>query len=370
MKLLGWVHRKFRQNSCEPFKDFGLGYSCNCLSGQPSFNEGYGSRHVRQSQKERTIGKSYLGVEVEDNNFEDESSEAISELFHGLLTIGTLGSDPVTSDPATPTFAISVENITEKETEATENDLKLINDELEKVLGSQAKDDGYSTSSARSSHVSTITLSGKQMEGTESNVNESAVCPLQGYLFGSPIELPQTTVAKKEHRTSLGELFQRSKMVDENPTGKHEREEKPMEKEVEKSGIHLMKMFKRRMLNASSKSSTASTPDSVSAEKKLCKILHMFHRKVHPETPTVTKKLSKSHKYENKNKISRDQAYNTGDQPFPDEDVMIFSQRAISKVRRYKNHLNTTQIELDGNDSNGNRECWIKTDADYLVLEL
>ncbi|KAJ4960730.1 hypothetical protein NE237_020640 [Protea cynaroides] len=376
MKLLGWVHRKFRQNSCDPFKDFAHGYSCNCLSGQPSLNEDYVSHHIRQPQKERIIGKSFAGVEalaVEEDNFEDESSAAISELFHGLLTIGTLGLDPlITADPATPTFAISVENITEKETEVIEKDLKLINDELEKVLGSQAKDDGYSTSSGRSSHVSTITLGGKQMEGIEPNMIGATVCPLQGYLFGSPIELPETTVAKKEHRPSLGELFQKSKMADKNSTGKNERKEKPTEKDVEKSGIHLMKMFKRRMLNASSKSSTATAPDSVSAEKKLHKILQMFHRKVHPETSMVKKKLSKSQKYENKNKISSEQAYNNGDRPFTDEDVMIFSRRAISKedIQCYKNHLNPPQIALDGSDSNGNRECWIKTDADYLVLEL
>ncbi|THG17678.1 hypothetical protein TEA_014787 [Camellia sinensis var. sinensis] len=77
-------------------------------------------------------GNCLEAARVEADDFEEESSVAISELFHGFLTIGTLGSDPVITDPSTPTFAISVENITEKETEVTENELKLINDELEK----------------------------------------------------------------------------------------------------------------------------------------------------------------------------------------------------------------------------------------------
>jgi len=54
-----------------------------------------------------------------------------------------------------------------------------------------------------------ITLSGKPIEGAEPNGNGAAICPLQGYLFGTAIELFETTAtAKKEHRTSLGELFQ------------------------------------------------------------------------------------------------------------------------------------------------------------------
>lgn len=55
---------------------------------------------------------------------EEESSAALSELFHGFLAIGTLGTDPLLDDPSTPTFSISMENIAEKDTEVTENELK------------------------------------------------------------------------------------------------------------------------------------------------------------------------------------------------------------------------------------------------------
>lgn len=272
------------------------GNSCACLSGQPSLDDqqyypkpNYGAKSFKQTQRDQHLRKSFTGIEAvrveEDDYVEEESSAAMSELFHGFLAIGTLGSEQAMADPSTPTFAISVENITEKETEVTENELKVINDELEKVLGAEAKDDCCDESSGRNSHVSTgrsshgsiITLSGKPIEASDNNGNGTIVCPLQGYLFGSAIELSETTtVAKKEHRTSLGELFQRSKLTEENGSGKSEREEKRSDKEAEKSAMHLMKKkLKKRILNASSRSSAAAAGgpvDSASAETKLHKV--------------------------------------------------------------------------------------------------
>lgn len=265
------------------------GNACNCLIGQPSLDDqqsytkpNYGTRTFRQAQKEH-LRKSFAGleaarVEEEEEYYEEEASSAISELFNGFLAIGTLGSEPVNTDPSTPTFAISVENITEKETEVTENELKLINDELEKVLAEDCCNDSSGrnsyVSAGRSSHGSTITLSGKPVEGRDSN----AVCPLQGYLFGSAIELSETTpVAKKEHRTSLGELFQKTKLAEENSGFKFEREEKRPEKEADKSAMNLMKkILKKKMLHASSRSPSSagggSSVDSASAETKLHKV--------------------------------------------------------------------------------------------------
>lgn len=164
-------------------------------------------------------------------------------------------------------------------------------------------------STGRSSHGSTITLSGKPLEGTETSGNGTTICPLQGNLFGSAIELPETTtVVKKEHRTSLGELFQRTKIAEENYVAKSERGEKRTEKETDKSAIHLMKkMLKKRMVHGSSRSSTTSTGGNVgsaSSETKLHKILPMFHRKVHPESSTAARKSRKPRKNNIKNKIT------------------------------------------------------------------
>lgn len=116
----------------------------------------------------------------------------------------------------------------ENETEATDDDLKLINDELEKVLEPEGKENGC-----------------------ENNENESIVCPLQDYLFSSVIELAETVTVKKEkeHRTSLGELFQKTKVV-EVTEGKINK--------TEKSAVCLMKkILKGRTYNSSSKHSTS-----------------------------------------------------------------------------------------------------------------
>ncbi|WCJ38800.1 Protein LAZY 1 [Euphorbia peplus] len=396
MKLLGWMHRKFRQNSGEPLKDFALGHACNCLIGQPSLddqqqyypkpNYGNSNRQFKQVPKEH-LRKSFAGLEAarteeeEEGDYEEDSSASMSELFHGFLAIGTLGSDAVNTGPSTPTFAISVDNITEKETEVTENELKYINDELEKVLGAEARDDSCNDSSGRSSYVSagrsshgsTITLSGKLVEGQETNLNGTTTCPLQEYLFGSAIELSETTtVAKKENRTSLGELFQKTKIIEENSGSKCERDEKRMDKETDKSAVHLMKkILKKKMLHSSPRSSNAAgTVDSTSAEKKVHKILHMFHRKVHPETSS--KKSDKPQKNMNKKNTNNGGYNNSGQMLLDEEDITILPQRVLSKrsIRRYKSQSNPPQFTLSSSDSNGSRECWIKTDADYLVLEL
>ncbi|XAR64374.1 hypothetical protein NMG60_11024682 [Bertholletia excelsa] len=365
MKLPGWMHRKFW--SSEPLKDFAIGNSH--LSGQPSLDDqqhylksNYSVKPLGKAQRENHLRKSFASIEaarVEEHKFEEESSAAVSERFHGFLAIGTLGSDSGFTDPSTPTFAISVEQVTEKETEVTENDLKLINEELEKVLSIEGTDDGCNESSernsyvsmGRSSHVSSITLGGKPLEGTETAGNGTTICPLQGYLVGSEIKLPETrAVVKKEHRTSLGELFQKAKMEEEYSVDKCERGEKQTEKETDKSALTLMKkMLKKRLVHSSTRTSSTLTngnTDPASTETKLHKILHMFHRKVYPESSVAAERLEKPHKNEAKNNTN-------------DEDIHHFNI-----------HSNAPQITIKGSNSNGNREYWIKTDADYLVLEL
>ncbi|MED6209924.1 hypothetical protein PIB30_059406 [Stylosanthes scabra] len=303
------------------------------------------------------------------------------DLFPGFLAIGTLGSssDQILHDPAsTPTFAISVESITEKEDEVTENDLKLINDELEKVLGAETNDDvsiDYSSgrnshvstgrnshvSTGRSSHVSIITLSGKPITETQNNNNNGgSVCPLQGYLFGTAIELSETTrtssvsamaVAKKEHRTSLGELFQRSKLAEESAKNNENKEEK---REGDKSAMNMVKeKLKKRILHHASSRNSTSIHDSSSAETKLNKILHMFRKKVHPESSSTganNNKYSKNHR-KNNNESKKKTTFSDGG--------------GLIKAEMF--HPDDDDIE---DSFIINREHWIKTDADYLVLEL
>lgn len=248
--------------------------------GQPSLDdfEYYpkSNYYAKQSNKSREnqIRKSFAcleAVRAEDEHMEEESSDALTELFHGFLAIGTLGMDPVTSDPGTPTFSTSVEYIMEKETEATENELQFINDELEKVLIAEAKEDDSSgrnsyVSNGRSSHGSTITLSGKPLEAATDNENGSVACPLQGYLFSSAVGFPETTTGKKEHRTSLGELFQKTKLAEENSGNKCNKVENQKEKETYKSAIQLMKKILK------GRKASGGTIDTNSADKKLHKV--------------------------------------------------------------------------------------------------
>ena len=59
-----------------------------------------------------------------------------------------------------------------------------------------------------------------------------------------------TTMAKKENRTSLGELFQRSKVVEEGGGGRCDQkdEQKKVEKEGDKYGMQLLKKkLKKKM---------------------------------------------------------------------------------------------------------------------------
>nr|KAJ0195398.1 hypothetical protein LSAT_V11C700371040 [Lactuca sativa] len=84
--------------------------------------------------------------------------------------------------------AQNLTNITWKETEATENELNLINGELEKVLRTEGKEK-------------------EEKEEEEEKEDGAVIFPLQTYLLSSVIGLPETTTGKKEHRASLGELF-------------------------------------------------------------------------------------------------------------------------------------------------------------------
>ncbi|KAL9380756.1 hypothetical protein Peur_026413 [Populus x canadensis] len=100
----------------------------------------------------------------------------------------------------------------------TENDLKLVNNELVKFL--EAEEEGCNDSIARRSYVSTITLSGMQMQATNAeDFGKTVACPLQGYLFGSSIEHPETRFGAKKEKVL--KMFHR-KVHPENPLAENE----------------------------------------------------------------------------------------------------------------------------------------------------
>lgn len=229
------------------------------LDNQYSFSSINQPSFLKSCHRESQV--SYSGF---DDNSEDKSREetpaVISELFEGFLTIGTLGTETVTNEPPTPTFAMPSENLTMRDAEVTENELKLTSYELEKFL--EAEKENFYESPGRNSRASNITLSGKQLDGSEpEDYGNKAVCPLQGYLLASSFELPETTEVKKE-RASLAELFHKTKTINQDCTETGVRETQV--KQTHKSAMHTMKkMF--RMVHSSSKSCNTSRNDASSA---------------------------------------------------------------------------------------------------------
>ncbi|OWM71417.1 hypothetical protein CDL15_Pgr005604 [Punica granatum] len=237
------MHRKLRDNTIEPLKDLSIGSYCTCLSAQqlqeeqdshikPDLGSRYGSRHAKQEYYETPLDA-------------QETSAEIPDLFHGFLAIGTLGSSeaPTITDPPTPTFPVSLDDITEKiNNEVTADDLKLINEELEKFIEAESEEEAYNGTS-RNSYVSVITLI------------ETPACPLQGYLFGSTVELPEMrAVDKRNKKVSLGQLFEETKQEDwvhmEKPeTGNMQG------KAVGKSSKGLVKKVLKKLSASSSRSS-------------------------------------------------------------------------------------------------------------------
>ncbi|MFS7943979.1 putative protein LAZY1 [Helianthus anomalus] len=92
-------------------------------------------------------------------------------------------------------------------------------------------------------------------------------------------------------------------------------------------------------------------------------ILHIFHRKVHPEN---TPKSQNRSKFAMSCTSVNDDGYKKRNQMHSGEDIPVFPHD-ISKKTANNTKGNMT---CSASDSNGNRECWIKSDADYLVLEL
>ncbi|KAL5581396.1 hypothetical protein UlMin_013838 [Ulmus minor] len=384
MKLLEWMHHKFKHNSIKPFKDLNIGNSCIRLSAQSSQDDqdsynkpNFGSTDGLASLKRSTQEQEEYFSQFETNK-DEESFVMISGVFHGFLTIGTLGSGSNINEPETPTFATPLEYITEGEAKVTENELKLINYELEKFLEAESKEES-DESSARYSDVSAITLGGKQMERAEDeDSSKTVVCPLQGYLFGSSIELPETRTEVKKEKASLAELFHRTKMTTESCEDKCETEEIE-EKQTNKTTKNFMKkMIKKFHLcsksslhsasdettdSVSTKKTLGNATDSVSTKKKLHKVLRMFHRKIHPESSMAAREFVRSKKCKVKNTPKEGGCANG--------DLIQKVVNAKEGTGCCKNNMNSTQYSsLNYSNLRGKEEHWIKIDADYLVLEI
>ncbi|CAK9183716.1 unnamed protein product [Ilex paraguariensis] len=342
------------------------GISTTCLSGQPLLDEphyyteaNYNAASLKQPKREWDRSCGELKTNKAEEDFKEESSVLISELFHGFLAIGTLGSESLITEPETPTFSMSFQNATAGEKQVTETELKLISDELEKFLEAEAKEVS-NESSERSSHASIITLSGKPIEGADAEEDENlGVCPLQGYLFGSSIELPERSVEAKKKKTSLGELFKQNTIAYEHSTEKCGKEEKQSKGKY--ASCFMKNILKKLQSSRSCKASASCDANESISKRKLPKVLRMFHKKIHPEKSAADKQLTKAQRCQIKD-TSGDGGYHNGD-PTVNEDNRKFPD--ISVLKKEFTTLNPSHKRLNSGGSAGNTEYWIKTDADY-----
>ncbi|XP_010550214.1 PREDICTED: protein LAZY 1 isoform X2 [Tarenaya hassleriana] len=351
MKFLGWMRHKFRENNKAPWKDVITGNNCFRLSTHSSLADtasyaesGYNTEFMRQLNKFQESSF----PESSDNTEENLEDEMISQLFHGFLAIGTLGGEPAVDEPGTPTFGMSLENPIEEKAEVTQNDLNFISDELEKFFEAEAE--GHDQPSARNSNANTIASTIKPLEGENAKEDiKTTIFPLQGYLFGSSIELPKTKIGATKEKASLGELFQRTN-IQENSEFKCENKLMQTNPAHRSAKNPMKKLLKT--IHSSSRFSTGGKTDSPSTKKKFQKIIQIFHRKVHPENSITEREINGKMK--------------TAESTEPDY-LGLISEKGNSSNVMSKRQI---QCEIKGSDSARNGEHWIKTDAEYFVLEL
>ncbi|KAI6700862.1 hypothetical protein NL676_015186 [Syzygium grande] len=335
----------------------------------PNFSSRYTPKSSENPAEEYGNSISCFTSRVKEN-LEPETSTEISEIFHGFLAIGFLGSEAAPSEPATPTFAMTLDNMTKEAVEVTEDDLKLINNELEKFLEAESQEEGHKGSS-RNSYVSTITLDSPQMEAVEDEgPADTVIFPLQGYLFGSSVELPETKIEMKKQKASLLQLFQETGTTGGNYSKKSETGATQV-KPTHKSSKHIMKKFLKKLCAPSRPPSLSTGGDATASslpKKKFHKVLQMFRRKIHPENATDTADMEKYKAYKSK-KAFNDNNYSHKDL-IDKHKANISSAQGLMSTEGEKGSLKLQYPEIARDTSDDCREHWIKTDADYLVLEL
>ncbi|KAK8959759.1 hypothetical protein KSP40_PGU002559 [Platanthera guangdongensis] len=189
---------------------------------------------------------------------------------------------------------MEVEEIADKEMEeTTENDLMVVKAELQKVLA--AEEEKEMATGDRISSASAV-----------AGVKGDKECPLQGFLFGLPVEVGSTALLAPEsghdRRASLAELFTRSRAEEELlPTEKREG------LSVKGMNVKMKKMLKRRR---TVRGNTGGRKYEAVESNKLFKILRIFRKKIYPEAATETGKYGRPSQPEEKEKVCINNYYN------------------------------------------------------------
>nr|XP_043606136.1 protein LAZY 1-like [Erigeron canadensis] len=313
MRALSWIHRRFGHNN-EPSRNVSTGKSTSCFSilweldEQQHYTQTNNSAHLRHPRAFSESPTALQAFGLEKVNAE-ETAELTPEFFHGFLAIGTLGYASITEKAITPKDAMPFEIVTEKETSAAANELQGLNKNFDKLTEKEVHD-------ARN-----ISSNGLNME-------KSNYTTVKDYS-----ETAATKEELKKHRTKPDNLFKKKvtscKKLD-----------------------FMNKMLK--MLDFSSQCiPTSSTKATIcdSIEKKSTKVFRKS-KKIHPEATEMDD--TKSNRYEVK-KMFIDERYDH-DMPSDNED------NTSPQAQILKKDTLSSQIA-------GKKARWIKTDADYFVLE-
>ncbi|XP_024974966.1 protein LAZY 1-like [Cynara cardunculus var. scolymus] len=287
---------------------------------------------------------------VEEVN-DEETVDMSHDFFHGFLAIGTLGSASITKEPVTPKVAMPFESSTEEETRAAEDELQSPNNKLEKPIDKEV----YNVSN-ESSKGRVVSLDEKETKHMGTKENKSTVVhPLKEYS-----EMPATKEKTKEQKT-MPENFPKKNATSYKKSGKLDKGEKR-----ETPAKNFMKKMLKKLDFTSRCSPTSASANAIfcNSTEKPTKPTKVFwkSRKIHPEAPGLH--VNKSHNYEFKN-LCYDEGYDK-EAKFENEadkypHMGMLKKETVGSIE-FANEPHKSQPA-------GKNAYWIKTDAEYLVLE-
>nr|GLL16425.1 protein LAZY 1-like [Ipomoea trifida] len=228
-------------------------------------------------------------------------------VFHGFLAIGTLGG--AGSEAAAALFNSSTEPPTptfEETTQITDQDLKLISKELEKFLEAEEASED-AQSSKRSKEADHMAVKKEESE----------------------VDLQDEVVLNASHKKAGSSKAQFAKNL-------------------------MKKMFKSLNYNSKSKTHAAANESAASTKKKFPKVLKMFKKKVHPEKGAEKDDENRAIPVKGSTSDTANIWFRQMISPQEHQDELI--------MRTCRGSSSGAFMENNGH--------WIKTDADYLVLEL
>ncbi|GAB2229770.1 hypothetical protein Drorol1_Dr00014024 [Drosera rotundifolia] len=369
MKLLGWMQRR-PQNDNKFVKTSAIGSTCTCfpmmLSKEDYSEPKDSSRAAKQLQY--------------DSIMMDPSGAIAGEIFPGFLTIGTLA----VNDPPTPKFESSNEEIVEEKIGHSNYDFGFVGDELEKfILENFHKPEESETSSwqsqekegssSRTSEASIITFSNNEgiVEGSD----------LQQYLLGS-LDIVATKENKEKEYSFLDELLQGSR----TPNGKSDvSSDKGLKCDMRKhnSRMHqVKKLFKTLQLPSKKlvSSNHHAATESLPKKAKFHKIKQLFYKKVHPEVSRSAKESStfsmktnnstSRHNYRDKHQVAGSYEQTRIYHQASSNSAERNSSGDLAPTRKELSKMNMKLTPVGCCNTSSRQEYWIKTDDQFLVLEL